>query len=130
MIKLRFPPQTRVAIKLFSFSRSVMADKYLPVDQVLPVELIKQHIRSDRQDEDDYLALLREAAVSHFDDYTGLALAEDVPVYPAIQQGLLLLIGHWYENREVTSERPLSEVPAATYKLWSPYVVFCLGDTP
>lgn len=103
---------------------------YLPVDQVLSVELIRQHIRSDRQDEDDYLALLREAAMSHFADYTGQSLAEDVPVYPAIQQGLLLLIGHWYENREMTTERPLSEAPAATYALWAPYVVFCLGDTP
>ena len=107
-----------------------MADDYLPVDQVLPVELIKIHIRSDRTDEDDYLLLLRDAAVSHFADHTGQILADDVPVYPAIQQGLLLLISHWYENREMTTERPLSEAPAATYALWSPYVVFCLGDVP
>lgn len=105
-----------------------MADDYLPVDQVLPIDLIKIHIRSDRTDEDDYLLLLRDAAVSHFADHTGQILADDVPVYPAIQQGLLLLISHWYENREMTTERPLSEAPAATYALWSPYVVFCLGD--
>ena len=105
-----------------------MVDNYPPVDQVLPVELIKMHIRSDRDDENEYLLLLREAAVSHFADYTGRVLATDVPVYPSIQQGLLLLISHWYENREMTTERPLSEAPAATYTLWSPYVVFCLGD--
>ena len=107
---------------------------------LIPADLIRYHLRSEREDEDNYLLLLLEAAVSHFEDHTGRSLVpygvksedlnrDEVPMVPSIRQGLLLLIGHWYENRELTSERPLSEAPAATYALWAPYVLFHLGDS-
>ena len=112
----------------------------MPMTPLIPVTDIRRHIRSTRNDEDDYLLLLLSAAVSHFGDYTGRVLlpqdtapenlnSEDIPMQPSIQQGLLLLIGHWYENREMTTDRPLSVAPAATYDLWSPFVWFHLGDS-
>lgn len=102
-------------------------------------DLIRQHVRCERDDQDEYLAALADAAVSAFEDYTGRSLVapdtpaqalsgDQVPLTPSIRHGLLLLIGHWYENREMSSERPLSEIPAATTALWSPYRWFHLGD--
>jgi len=54
---------------------------------------------------------------------------DEVPLYTSITHGLLLLIGHWYENREMVTERPLSEAPATTYTLWAPHIWHHLGDT-
>ena len=101
--------------------------------------LIKQHIRSERDDEDDYLTMLAGASVSTFEDFTGRTLVatdtvpedlkdDEVPLTLSIQQGLLLLIGHWYENRELATEKALVEIPAASQSLWSPYKWYHLGD--
>ena len=38
-----------------------------------------------------------------------------------LDMALLLLIGHWYNNREAVSERPMSEVPLAVQALVGPY---------
>lgn len=106
------------------------------IDPIVPLSVIKKHIRTERDDEDDYLLMLLDAAVCHCQDYTGLELVSDVnepghdvPLYPAIRHGLLLLIGHWYENREMVTEKALSEAPAGTYDLWNPYVQYDLGGT-
>ena len=43
----------------------------------------------------------------------------------AAKQAMLLLIGHWYRNREAVSDKPMSDVPLAalhllnTVKVWS-----------
>ncbi len=108
-------------------------------EPLLSLGLVKTHIRLTRDDENDYLTALTEAAIAHFEDYTGRTLVQhgfpdqikddEVPLYSSITWGLLLLIGHWYENRELTTEKPLSEAPATTYDLWGPYVWHHLGDT-
>lgn len=106
---------------------------------LLELTLIKQHIRTDRDDEDDYLKVLAGASVEAFQDFTNRTLVvgdtlpedlvdDEVPMNLTIQQGLLLLIGHWYENREMVTERPLTEIPSATHALWSPYKWYHLGD--
>ncbi|MFC6644143.1 head-tail connector protein [Granulicella cerasi] len=38
-----------------------------------------------------------------------------------IQQAMLLLIGHWYANREAASEKPLTNLPFAVDALLAPY---------
>ncbi len=81
---------------------------------LLELTLIKQHIRTDRDDEDDYLKVLAGASVEAFQDFTNRTLVDgdtlpedlvddEVPMNLTIQQGLLLLIGHWYENREMVT---------------------------
>lgn len=40
---------------------------------------------------------------------------------PAIKQALLLLIGHWMENRETASDKPQTELPFAVESLVSLY---------
>jgi uncharacterized phiE125 gp8 family phage protein len=42
-----------------------------------------------------------------------------------IRQGMLMLIGHWYENRETVNVGNITtELPFATEMLWFPYRVF------
>ena len=46
---------------------------------------------------------------------------DDIP--KAIRQAMLLLIGHWYENRSEVEACELSQVPMASTALLSPYKV-------
>ena len=107
---------------------------------LIDTTLIKQHIRSDRDDEDDYLTMLAGASVSAFENFSGRTLVsgdtlpedlsgDEVPLTLSIQQGVLLLIGHWYENRELATEKGLTEIPVATQCLWSSYKWYHLGDS-
>ena len=108
--------------------------------EILGLSLVKSHIRSERDDEDDYLQHLVESAISRFITFTGKSLRpagtdpetlewDEVPLYMDICHGLLLLIGQWYEYRENAVEHTLSEMPEATKRLWEPYVIYHLGDT-
>lgn len=109
-------------------------------NEILGLHLVKCHIRSDRDDEDDYLRHLVEAAISRFNVFTGQTLfppesdaatldRDQVPMTMDICHGLLLLIGQWYEYRENAVEKTLSEMPEATSRLWEPYVIYHLGDS-
>ena len=108
------------------------------VKKLLP--LVKKHVRQPRDDEDDYLIHLTEAAISRFITFTGRTLRpagtdpealdfDEVPLYLDICHGLLLLIGQWYEYRENAMEGTFSEMPEATIRLWQPYVIYHLGAT-
>lgn len=51
------------------------------------------------------------------------SLAGDIP--EAIRQGILLLVGHWYQNRETVNVGNISsELPFTTEALWFPHRVF------
>lgn len=39
----------------------------------------------------------------------------------AIKQAILLLVGHWYSNREAVTEKPMTNLPLAVDALLSPY---------
>ena len=108
--------------------------------EILGLALVRSHIRSEREDENDYLQHLVEAAISRFITFTGRTLKpantdpetldwDETPLYADICHGLLLLIGQWYEYRENATENTLSEMPEATRRLWQPYVIYHLGDT-
>lgn len=110
------------------------------MNDILPLELVKSHLRIVHDDDDAYLQQLIAASLSNFQQFTGCrVVADSVPIFelqdddvwltPDITQGALMLIGHWYENRELVGEKNLAELPGATNYLWSPYVVFHLGDT-
>lgn len=106
-------------------------------DPLISTARIKQHISLRRDDQDDYLQALADAAIAHFENITGReVIGRDadpdneyqVPFYTPIEQGALLLIGHWYENRESVSDKKLSEAPQATYVLWGPYTLYDISD--
>ena len=103
---------------------------------MLSLDEVKQHviIDADDQEHDDYLTLLIEGAISTFNQYTGRQLvanpnnATEVALTPDIKIGLLLLIGHWFNNREaVVIGGACSEVPMATQFIWQPYCKVVIG---
>ena len=109
-------------------------------ETLLSMALVKSHLRIEHDDDDTYLNQLAAAALSNFEQFTGRRLVpdstqafdlaeNDIWLTPDITQGALMLIGHWYEHRELVGEKNLNPLPGATYALWSPYVLFHLGDT-
>ena len=84
----------------------------------IDLDLVKAHLRIDHDTEDAYLRQLGAAAAR----YAGRFLGYAVPAEPDedVIQALLLIIGHWYANREeVVTGIATSEVPfAARCLLW------------
>jgi uncharacterized phiE125 gp8 family phage protein len=67
--------------------------------------------------------------LGHIDDVTvtfesGYATQDDVP--PEIQQGVLLIVGDLYENREDSAERTLASIPLSAAQLVMPFQVATL----
>jgi hypothetical protein len=93
----------------------------------------KNHLRVDGSDEDALIQLYLDAAVNTFETWTNRQLVADADPLPdpvgnalhatrSIDQGVLLLVGHWYANREaVTGGIVTAEMPMATRALWMPH---------
>lgn len=79
----------------------------------------KAHCRVDFDDDDEYLTHLIKAARRWAEGFLGATLT-DTEVGEDIQQGILLVIGHLYANREaVTVGQPATKVPmTAEALLW------------
>lgn len=89
---------------------------------LLPIELIRKHLRLDYEDEDDLIDLYAESALAWalwFCDNPKLVEADDFPT--SFKAALLLLIGHSYANREAVVVGTITaEVPMAVESLlWS-----------
>ena len=89
---------------------------------LLPIELIRKHLRLDYEDEDDLITLYAESALAWalwFCDNAKLVEVSDFPA--SFKAALLLLIGHSYANREaVVIGTITAEVPMAVESLlWS-----------
>lgn len=94
---------------------------------------VKAHLRVRHAHEDAYIEGLVAAAVQAFNDQTNRLLIEPDTQLPdpvgnalhptkAIEQGVLLLVGHWYVNREdVALGATATELPQSTRFLWQPY---------
>lgn len=94
---------------------------------VEPVTLVdvKMHLRLGSSDrEDAYLTAMIGAALRSIENATGRDIAATWPDLDArdrkvVAQASLLLIGHWYVNREAVGER-IMEVPLAVKFLIDP----------
>ena len=98
-------------------------------------QLVKKHLRVelDETDQDDLIQGYTDAAISAFESWTNRTLvatdaeldgaAENAMVITkGIEQGALLLIGHWFNNRESSLiGATVSELPLATKALWQPH---------
>lgn len=89
---------------------------------LLPMELIRKHLRVDYEDEDELISLYAESALSWalwFCDNPKLVDVSDFP--SSFKAAMLLLIGHSYANREaVVTGTIATEVPMAVESLlWS-----------
>ena len=89
---------------------------------LLPIELIRKHLRVDYEDEDELIILYAESALAWalwYCDNSKLVEAADFPA--SFKSAMLLLIGHSYANREAVVVGTITaEVPMAVESLrWS-----------
>jgi len=99
---------------------------------MIDLAVVKNHLRVDYDEEDALIQLYIDAAYDAFADWTNRTLygaASPLPDPPenamnitkSVEQGALLLIGHWYANRESVTVGAASELPMATKALWMPH---------
>lgn len=100
---------------------------------MIDLEIVKVHLRVDHDDEDALIEGYRDAALSAFETWTNRTLIAPESALPdpvgnalrmskSIQQGALLLIGHWYGSRETVVVGTITaELPMATNALWNPH---------
>ena len=100
---------------------------------MIDLPIVKAHLRVDHDDEDSLIQGYTDAALSAFETWTNRTLVDPEAALPdpvgnallmtkAIEQGALLLIGHWYSSREtVVIGTITAELPMATNALWMPH---------
>lgn len=92
---------------------------------MLDMTTVKMHLRVDGDEEDALIGGYLEAAKAHVEQHCDRKLVEADPVEldemgltRDVEQAILLLVGHWYSNREavVVGGAP-SAVPLAVERL-------------
>lgn len=91
------------------------------------IALLKMHVRADDfSDDDAYLQHLLDAAKQYVCEATNRTSEElaklgggKLPV--TLQQAVLLIAGHWYNQREAVSGVQMAEVPYTLQALIKPY---------
>lgn len=92
---------------------------------IIGLEEVKTHLRLGSSDtEDEYLSAMIAAAFRAIENATGRDILGDGATLDArdlkvVGQASLMLIGHWYANREAVGERA-SEMPLAVRFLLDP----------
>ena len=90
--------------------------------------LLKKHVRADDiSDDDTYLQQLLDTARAQVisdtrrteDELVGMGGGEDLPVQ--LQQAVLILAGHWYNQREAVSGVQMQAVPYSYDTLVKPF---------
>lgn len=91
------------------------------------LSLLKVHVRADDFSEDDaYLQHLLDAAEQHVADNTNRSLADLVELGGGelpmpLTHAVLLIAGHWYNQREAVGSASMAEVPYTLTALTKPY---------
>lgn len=74
---------------------------------MLDMTAVKLHLRVDGDEEDALIGGYLEAAKAHVEQHCDRQLVDADPVEPEqmgltrdVEQAILLLVGHWYANRE------------------------------
>ena len=91
------------------------------------LSLLKVHVRADDfADDDQYLQHLLDAAEDHVATSTNRSLAElteigggELPM--PLTHAVLLIAGHWYNQREAVAGVAMAEVPYTLQALIKPY---------
>ncbi len=92
---------------------------------MLDMTTVKMHLRVDGDEEDALIGGYLEAAKAHVEQHCDRKLVEADSLEPDemgltrdVEQAILLLVGHWYSNREavVVGGAP-SAVPLAVERL-------------
>lgn len=100
---------------------------------MIALAAVKAHLRVEHDDEDELIQGYIDGAISAFESWTNRKLVADESALPdpvgnalviskSIQQGALMLIGHWYANAETAVIGAITaELPLATNALWQPH---------
>lgn len=76
---------------------------------MITLDLVKQNLRIDGNDEDAYLTFLISVAVEYAKGITGIENNAEAPArYTMICN---LLVAHWYSNREAVSVGSVNRLP-------------------
>ncbi|WP_330509300.1 head-tail connector protein [Pseudomonas putida] len=77
---------------------------------MLDLATVKMHLRVDGNEEDTLIGGYVAAAKAHIEQHCDRKLVETDPVEPEemgltgdVEQAVLLLVGHWYANREAVA---------------------------
>ncbi|KQW23121.1 hypothetical protein ASC80_07395 [Afipia sp. Root123D2] len=79
---------------------------------------VKAHIRISHSSEDSYLESLLDAAEGYV---ASIGVVDESPPQPAIGHAILLLVGHWYQNRESAATEPPKAIAFGVDTLLAPY---------
>ena len=82
---------------------------------MLTIEEVKQYLHLDSDAEDDYLRILIILAGEMCENYTRLAMPDELP--ESYKQAMLVCIGYFFEQRDETK----NGVPSIFYTLLRPY---------
>lgn len=100
---------------------------------MIDLDAVKAHLRVRHSQDDQYIRDLVSDAVATFNDRTNRTLVgpddplpdpvgDSIHMTGSIRRGLLMLIAHWYSNREsVVIGTITAELPMATQHLWEPH---------
>jgi len=95
---------------------------------VMSLELLKKHVRADEfATDDEYLQYLLDTAEEYVATATNRTTEElkalgDGTQYPLmLQHAVLLIAGHWYNQRESVSAVQMYEAPDALQALVKPF---------
>ena len=105
---------------------------------MIDLATVREHCRIDEDDlsEDNLLGIYTGAAKRHVEKFTRrkLYVLNTDPGFDTdddhllldddIRLAMLLLIGHWFANREAVSDKSFSEVPLAVDALLQPFVIY------
>ena len=83
------------------------------MDEPVTLTEVKEYLRIDGEEENILLATLIAVATSHCENYLQAGLLSDVPT--PVKQAILILVGHFYEQRGGEN------IPKVVYDLLSPY---------
>lgn len=92
---------------------------------MLDLASVKMHLRVDGDEEDALIGGYVAAAKAHVEQHCDRKLVETDPVEPEemgltsdVEQAVLLLVGHWYANREAVAVGTIATVmPLAVERL-------------
>lgn len=92
---------------------------------MLDLATVKMHLRVDGDEEDALIGGYIEAAKAHIEQHCDRKLVETDPVEPDemgltrdVEQAVLLLVGHWYANREAVAVGTIATaIPLAVERL-------------
>lgn len=86
---------------------------------MVTLEEAKAHCRVMEVDFDGELQIAIAASVDHLNSI-GIDMASD-PLPPALKQATLMLVAHFFENKEAVSEASMQVMPLGVDRLIAPY---------